>query len=203
MSSPKAGSAPAAAPSGRGHGRRQLFGAKTPKSPKAKDQAPKSSSGSSSWLDNLMPAVAVFVGGDGSAGSGSAFAAKNSPVKSGVYIAKSDSFQFSSEIVNYDKVEKDIYLTLDFEYVAGKIPGLLDVGMGALSVVDCFQPAGQFLPPKDKAKVYKGSEWTVTENGYFVNFTPHLHDGGVNVKVFVNGESSQTFLALLQNLTNE
>jgi hypothetical protein len=135
----------------------------------------------------LMPAVAVFVGGGGSSGSGSAFAVPNSEVKSGVYIGKADTFQFSSEIVNYDPKAKDIFLTIDYEWVPGKIAGLLDVGLSALSADACFNPAGQFIPPKDKAKTYTGGGWTVTKNGYFVNFTPHLHDGGVNVKIYLNG----------------
>ncbi|KAF2400927.1 hypothetical protein EJ06DRAFT_521587 [Trichodelitschia bisporula] len=188
MSTSKSVPSPSSAALAHSHGRRQLPNGVngTPKiSTPSKGSAPASSS---SWFDNLIPAVAVFVGGGGSAGSGSAFAARNSNVKSGVYITKSDTFQFTSEIVNYDPVDKEIFLTVDFEWVPGKIPGLLDVGMGALSVDDCFQPVGQFTPPKDRAITYKGAEWTVTEDGYFVDFTPHIHDGGVNIKVFVNGK---------------
>lgn len=191
MNAPAPNDAPKTA-GGHSHTKRQGKG--KGKGSTTKGATPKSSSGGlSSFFESLIPAVSVFVGGGGSAGSGSAFAAKGSDVKSGVYIGKSDTFQFSSEIVNYDPREKDIYISLDFEWVPGTIPGLLDVGMGALSAVDCASPTGQFVPPKDRAQIYKGSDWTITEDGYFVNFTPHLHDGGVNIKVYINGKLDNLF----------
>jgi hypothetical protein len=141
------------------------------------------------WMQVFLPKIAVFVGGGGSVGSGSAFAVSNtvSEVRSGAYVAKGDTFQFSSEIINYDPVDKDIYLTLDFEWVPGKVNSLHDVGMGAVNL-DCGTFA--FQPPKDKPVTYTGAKWTMTQDGYFVNFTPHLHDGGTHIKVFLNGMSS-------------
>jgi hypothetical protein len=143
--------------------------------------------GKSGGTGSGMMGMSVFIGGGGSAGSGSAFAAKNTNVKSGVYISPTDKFSFTAEIVNYDPKEKPIYLSLDYEWVPGKTPGLLEVGMGALNANGCNNLNGMFFPPKDKPITYEGAEWTVTQSGYFVNFTPHLHDGGVNVKIFVNG----------------
>ena len=156
--------------------------------------------------------VAAFLGGGGSEGSGSAFAAKNTTVKSGVYISPSDKFTFMAELVNYDPKEKPIYLSLDYEWVPGKISGLLDVGMGVMSASSCDNLNGLFIPPKDRSITYEGAEWTATQNGYFVNFTPHvsyhslvkpsfkdisilisnpqIHDGGQNVKIFVNSTGS-------------
>jgi hypothetical protein len=169
--------------SGHSHEKRQFggFGSKG----KGKSNGGSSMAG---MMDSMMSAV--FIGGGGSAGSGSGFAAKNTNVKSGVYISPSNKFMFSAEIVNYDPREKDIYLSLDYEWVPGKVPGLMDVGMGALSANDCNNLNGLFIPPKDRPITYQGADWTVTQNGYFVNFTPHLHDGGVNVKIILNGESS-------------
>jgi hypothetical protein len=105
------------------------------------------------WLDNLLPKVSVFVGGGGSVGSGGPFAVPNSvsAVRSGAYISPKDTFQFSSENVNYDPVEKEIYLTLDFEWVPGKVEKLRDVGMGSIAL-DCGTFA--FQPPKDKPVTY-------------------------------------------------
>jgi hypothetical protein len=137
------------------------------------------------WLSSVMPAISVFVGGGGSVGSGNAFAVKDSKVKSGAYIGQSDKFQFASEIVNYDPVEKEIYLTLDFEWVPGKTPGLLNVGMGSFTL-NCT--TWDFQPPKDRSITLTGTNWTTTDNGYFVNFSPHIHDGGINIKVFLNGK---------------
>jgi hypothetical protein len=140
----------------------------------------------SGLLGNLMPKATIFIGGGGSVGSGSALAVPESVshVKSGAYIGPKDLFQFTAEVINYEPVEKDIYLTIDFEWVPGKVENLHDVGMGSIWL-DC---AGfEVQPPKDRPITFYGGNWTTTMDGYFVNFTPHLHDGAVNIKVFLNG----------------
>ncbi|TLD25685.1 hypothetical protein E2P81_ATG09342 [Venturia nashicola] len=134
--------------------------------------------------------MSVFVGGGGSMGSGNPFSPKpGSNVKAGYWIGKGGKMYLTSEIVNYDPVEKDIYFTLDLEWVPGKAADLLDVGLGALTADACAdKDKGILHPPKDKAITYKGEEWNVIDNGYFINFTPHVHDGAVNIKVFLNGK---------------
>jgi hypothetical protein len=139
------------------------------------------------WMMNLMPKLSVFVGGGGSIGSSSVFAIKNSQFKSGAYVGQSDSFLYTSEVVNYDPVDKEVYLTLDFEWLPKKTKGLLNTGMGFLGL-NCTSFA--FQPPKDKLATYSGVDWTALDDGYFVDFMPHLHDGGVNIKVYLNGEST-------------
>lgn len=152
--------------------------------------------------------MSVFVGGGGSMGSGNPFSARpGSEVKSGYWIGKGGRMQLTSEIVNYDPVEKELYLTLDIEWSPSKAEDMLDVGMGALSADSCgAKEKGILHPPKDKPIVYKGDEWSVIENGYFMNWTPQcvstplssslgqeqlilvsVHDGAVNIKVFLNG----------------
>jgi hypothetical protein len=133
----------------------------------------------------------VFLGGGGSAGSGSNFAPRNTSVTSGVFVSAVDKFSFTSEIINYDPKQKDLYLIVDVEWVPGKTDGLMDVGMGALSTDKCGAASGGRLnPPKDKPASYKGNEYTLSSEGYFVNITPHLHDGGTNIKLFLNGKSN-------------
>ena len=122
--------------------------------------------------------MSVFVGGGGSMGSGNPFSARpGSPVKSGYWIGKGGRMQLTSEIVNYDPVEKELYLTIDMEWTPGKASDMLDVGMGALAADACAdKEKGILHPPKDKAVTYKGEEWDVTDNGYFMNFTPQYVD---------------------------
>jgi hypothetical protein len=133
-------------------------------------------------------AVSWFIGGGGSGGSGNPFSPRpGSSITSGYWIGGGGDMRLMSELVNYDPVEKDLYLTLDVEWTPGKDPKMLDVGMGVISVDGCSDKEVGFLhPPKDKAVVYTGDEWTIGGDGYFMNFTPHIHDGGVNIKVFVN-----------------
>jgi hypothetical protein len=71
------------------------------------------------------------------------FAALNSTVKSGFYIAKNDAMFMSAEIVNYDPVPKELYLSLDVEYIPGRPSGYLDVGLGGISVQGCAGGLGR------------------------------------------------------------
>ncbi|KAF2405524.1 hypothetical protein EJ06DRAFT_545987 [Trichodelitschia bisporula] len=140
------------------------------------------------WLqNNLMPKASVFIGGGGSGGSGGQFAVKGSDVKSGFHIAEKDSMLFTTELVNYDNWDKEIYLRLDYEYLTGKPQGYLDVGIGAIDVDGCTASL-EFHPPSDRAITIKSPVWEVIADGYLVRITPHLHDGGVDAKIFLNGE---------------
>ncbi|QDS72135.1 hypothetical protein FKW77_004102 [Venturia effusa] len=132
--------------------------------------------------------VSVFVG-KGNEVARSVFAAANSTVKSGFYMSGKDKIYMTAEFVNYEPADRDIYVLLDYEYIPsvdGKRPAdYMDVGMGAIAVDGCMVTALE--PPKDKAISYKSPEWDVTHNGYLVNITPHLHDGAVEINVFLNG----------------
>jgi hypothetical protein len=134
----------------------------------------------------------VFVGGGGSGGSGNPFSPPSrSNVKSGYWIGKGNNMLFTSELVNYDPMEKEVYLTLDVEWSPGKDPQMLDVGMAAFTADACDDKQKGFkYPPKDRPIVYKGEKWTMRESGYFINFTPHVHDGAVNVRILVNGKEA-------------
>lgn len=37
----------------------------------------------------------------------------------------------------------------------------------------------------DRAVAYHGSMFDIIEDGYFVDMKPHMHDGGVNMTIFV------------------
>jgi hypothetical protein len=142
----------------------------------------------SDMQEKYMPAMAVFIGGGGSAGTGLPYMQKNSNVNSGWYITKSDTFNFMAELVNYDKVEKEVYLSIDHEYLPGGQRGYLDAGMGSIAIDGCNITGLGFYPPADKAIEYTSNDWLITDSGYLINITPHVHDGATNIKFFKNGE---------------
>lgn len=129
-----------------------------------------------------------FLGGGGSMGSGLPFSPKpGASIKSGYYIARGGSMQLSSELVNYDPVDKELYLTIDLEWSPGKDPNMFDVGNGAITADNCNdKEQAVHQPPIDRPITYKGEPWNVLDDGYLLNFLPHLHDGGIGIKVYVN-----------------
>jgi len=114
-------------------------------------------------------------------------------VKSGYWIGRDDRISALAEVVNYKNVPQDVYFTLDMEYVKfddGRPKDYLDVGFGSLLVEQC---GNLYLrPPKDKMVTYNSSEYIAAQSGYIVGLTPHLHDGGLNLKMLVNGKVACT-----------
>ena len=86
----------------------------------------------------FTPGISVFIG-QGDEGSAMAFTAKNSPIKSGFWIGDKDKFNVMSEAINYDNVAKDMYISMEYEYLPmpSRPKEYYDVGMGAINVSPC------------------------------------------------------------------
>lgn len=86
--------------------------------------------------------ASVFVGA-GAEGTENVFAANSTTVKTGYYVQKQDKMLLQAEVVNYDPMAKDVYLSLEYEYIPhiGKEEGWLDVAMGAINVDGCARSA--------------------------------------------------------------
>jgi hypothetical protein len=80
--------------------------------------------------------TSVFVGA-GAEGSTNVFTANNSMVKSGYYVQPNDKMHLAAEVINYDSFSKDIFLSMEYEYIKGHPEGYLDVAMGAINVDGC------------------------------------------------------------------
>jgi hypothetical protein len=68
------------------------------------------------------------------------YASKNSQLKSGFWISKTDQMNMMSEVINYDQFEKDIYVSLDYEYLPNfqsRPTEYYDVGFGSINVSPC------------------------------------------------------------------
>jgi hypothetical protein len=94
-----------------------------------------------------MPAVSVLIGKGNEEGA-SVFFAPNTTVKSGFYLSKSDKIYMTAELVNYKPVDRDIYISMEYEYIqipsGGKKPAeFMDVGMGSIAVEACNMAAGK------------------------------------------------------------
>jgi hypothetical protein len=89
-------------------------------------------------MGGFMPSISVFIG-QGDEGSAMAFTARNSPIKSGFWIGAKDTFNVMSEVINYDNVPKDVYISLEYEYLPmpSRPKEYYEVGMGAINVSPC------------------------------------------------------------------
>jgi hypothetical protein len=89
-------------------------------------------------MSGFMPSISVFIG-QGDEGSAMAFTAKNSPIKSGFWVSATDKFNVMSEAINYDNVAKEMYISMEYEYLPmpSRPKEYYDVGMGAINVSPC------------------------------------------------------------------
>jgi hypothetical protein len=97
---------------------------------------------------NAMPPVSILIGG-GDDGSATRFAPPaGSKIKTGFYVSPKNSMNLMAEVVNYDNKDKEIYITLDYEYIPNmpkKPADYYEVGMSAINVAPCAGTGGDLL----------------------------------------------------------
>jgi len=100
-------------------------------------------------------------------------------------------------VINYENKEQEVYVSLEYEYLPNyptEPKDLHDVGMGAINVSPCGLQA--LHPPANKPIKYESPPRSVTGDGYLLNITPHLHDGGINMTFSINGKAACTSTAV-------
>lgn len=85
---------------------------------------------------SYMPRSASVLVGAGAETTEIVFAANSTTVKTGYYVQRQDKMLLQAEVINYDPMAKDVYLSLVYEYIPNieKGEGWLDVAMGAINV---------------------------------------------------------------------
>jgi hypothetical protein len=95
--------------------------------------------GAAMLVTGKVPEVArgasVFMGA-GAEGSENVFAANSSSIKTGYLVQKKDKILMSAEVINYDPIPKDVYLSFEYEYMP-RSSDFMDVSMAALNVDGC------------------------------------------------------------------
>ena len=128
-------------------------------------------------------------------------------VKSVFPLTSGDTFSSQLELMNLDRVEKTVYLTIDWEYIAGPRPADFKIAKAMwLDVTGCgissaFAPAGRTsftLTMTPWTATFSGEMLgvgTLSLNAFVTHFTlitailgGHLHDGGTHVNVYRNGQ---------------
>ena len=108
--------------------------------------------------------------------------------KSGYYIGEEQKmFRMQAELINYRDTNTTLYITTEIEYVDGNLPGYSDTSVSLLSVTGCKSP--DFRVPNGQTQ-YNASSPSVhiPQDGYIINAKGHMHDGGINVVLTLNGK---------------
>jgi hypothetical protein len=126
-----------------------------------------------------IPATApmsVFMAGATEDGHLTFGAATGSSVKSGYYLAKDRQILNMIDVINYNDVEKTVYVQGEIEYLPGKIAGYLDTRQERVDPGMCGGPNGAGIhPPKGQSKFsVKGTNIVVTRDGWIINSSKYI-----------------------------
>lgn len=97
------------------------------------------------------------------------------------YIPKGHKILFTTDLVNYNKEPKEVYLTVDFQYIEGKAPGFLETTTHLVSAGSCAAKthgtdALNVDFPKDKKQfTLQDNEIEIKDDGKLLFTKGHLH----------------------------
>jgi hypothetical protein len=157
----------------------------------------------SSCIGVLTPdRPSLFTGGVEDKGD-SFYTSPDGKFNSGFYVGPKDKMMSTAQVVNYSNKTKEVYARLEIEFVPGRVKDALDVGIQSMSVTGCGINIAITPKKDDKSMSLKSRLFPVIEDGYIIGATyvqigrfnriltvcsGHLHDGGVNLVVKVNGK---------------
>jgi len=130
-----------------------------------------------------------FVGvGEDSGDSPVMYTQRDGKIDAGYFVEQADQFTAQVELVNYNKTPQNVTITYDLEYVPGKV-GVNTKGM-LVSVTQCL---GTRIKTAQTGPVTTQSgKFTLLEDGVIVGARGHLHDGGVQMDMSINGKHACT-----------
>jgi len=125
----------------------------------------------------------AFVGtGEDSTEGGAVYTSEDGTRNTGYHVGAQDTFTGWAEIVNYNKVSKQIYVFYDIEWVPGTVGD--DVKTVTLTATCGGSPAIK-LSSAGPTNTTSGKFYFM-EDGNVLGARGHLHDGGVKVGLYIN-----------------
>jgi len=125
------------------------------------------------------------------------YAATQGNIKTGYHLKKERLVLNMIDVVNYNNVEKNVYISAEMEFLPSNFADYIDTRQHRVDPGLCGGPDGaQIHPPKGVSKFSVNSTGIIAaRDGYIVNMRGHLHDGGVNLILKINDKivcNSQT-----------
>ncbi|KAF2666211.1 hypothetical protein BT63DRAFT_53020 [Microthyrium microscopicum] len=113
----------------------------------------------------------------------------NANDKMGFYLGKDDTMDLELMLKNEVNIPKEVIFTIEWEYAPGRPEGWSDVKGIWMDAAPCNAMDSDIPPPKNQTQfTLTGPEWVSPMDGKLLNTVGHMHDGGVDVKILVNGK---------------
>jgi hypothetical protein len=118
-------------------------------------------------------------------------------IKTGYYLSKSQLMMNMLDAINYNQEDRQIYQGIDIEYIDGKQEDRLDVYHVTFDPFMCNMGKNGIWTGVDIRPKKGQTNWTVNadgiilkKDGYLVSMRGHLHDGGEDLYLRVNGQEA-------------
>jgi len=112
------------------------------------------------------------------------YTARDGSHASGFHIGSADSFMMNIDLVSYAPASKQIYLTMDLEYLPGVVGS--DARETLLSVTGCGVSSIKISTTGPTNTT--SSKYTFVEDGTILAAKGHLHAGGDKMVMYINGK---------------
>jgi hypothetical protein len=103
----------------------------------------------------------------------------------GYKLNRGDAMHMLVDLMNLNRTEQSVYLTLDYNYVAGNTPGFRDAKPVWLDANQCGTSE---VPARTGQYTVPARPWTANFAGTFLGGGAHFHDGGTHATIAKNGE---------------
>ncbi|KAI5856333.1 hypothetical protein BZA05DRAFT_433949 [Tricharina praecox] len=104
----------------------------------------------------------------------------------GIKVEPTDQYGMIIELMNEGTVEKSVYITMIYEYVElANAEKYVGIDVAWLDATGC---GASSVPAKEGVYAISSPGWNSTIAGKMIFAAGHVHDGGVNTTVFLNGE---------------
>jgi hypothetical protein len=113
----------------------------------------------------------------------------NSDAPFGYYVAQDDVWVNGVEIMNDSNDAKDVQVTVTYDWVPASTPVGQTYKNADLIWVNIGATCGDGeVPPQNGVTTFKSDVWESTVTGPILTARAHMHDGGMNATLYINGK---------------
>jgi len=125
------------------------------------------------------------------------FTSQDGSYPAGFQLGAKDRFILLGDYVNYNNVSKDVYVTMDLEYVDGWVGK--DAVSALLSVTSCQSEDVKMGAAGSGPAETISNSFEIFVDGYIVTAKGHMHDGGDRMILYINGKEVCTSMPIYQS----
>jgi hypothetical protein len=143
-------------------------------------------------LEGKSSTRTVFAAGANEQGEFNFYAELDGRLRSSFYLQKNRIVINSIDVVNYAEQDQVVYTSTEIEYLEGHPVNYIDAILHDIEPGICGGPSGNSIHAPHGVKKFSvnATNIEVLRSGYIVNIQGHMHDGGDQISLKINGKEA-------------